>query len=296
MHAPCSYVLARLCHQTLARSWRRSGGVRVGRLEAMPPTRRTSTSPTRRPSTSPTRRTSTSPTRRPVPPVDPTPLLVDVWTRTAEALDREPDDARRARLTSALSKQLAETPTLLATPCPEPASVPLEAYLRQPEPPRTAGEPQLAAALQAASSAIGDDRTAVVRTPAGPTERRVVLEERLLRAVALGRRLSDPLVPERPVLRLCVRLLARVLAERAPGRSVELRVPPHVAVQCVEGPRHTRGTPPNVVEADPVTFLDVAFGRCGWSDAVTSGRIRASGERADLQPWLPLLDADGSPG
>ena len=88
------------------------------------------------------------------------------------------------------------------------------------------------------------------------------------------------------------RLLARTLAERAPGRSVELRVPPHVAVQCIEGPRHTRGTPPNVVEAEPLTFLDVAIGRVTWSDAVTSGRIRASGERADLQAWLPLLQTD----
>jgi hypothetical protein len=58
----------------------------------------------------------------------------------------------------------------------------------------------------------------------------------------------------------------------------------------VEGPRHTRGTPPNVVEIDPLTFLDVAIGRSDWSAGVTSGRIRASGERADLRSWLPLLD------
>jgi hypothetical protein len=91
------------------------------------------------------------------------------------------------------------------------------------------------------------------------------------------------------VVRHVVRQLARALAELAPGRSVELRVPPHVAVQCVAGPRHTRGTPPNVVEVDPGAFLDLALGRRTWADAVHSGLVRASGERADLSAWLPLL-------
>lgn len=79
-----------------------------------------------------------------------------------------------------------------------------------------------------------------------------------------------------------------VLSERAPGRSVEVRVPPYAAVQVVEGVRHTRGTPPAVVEMDADTWIDLATGALEWADAETSGRVAASGERADLAPWLPL--------
>lgn len=93
---------------------------------------------------------------------------------------------------------------------------------------------------------------------------------------------------ERPVLREAVRTLLAALAERAPGRSVEVRVPPYGAIQCVPGPRHTRGTPPNVVEMDPETWLAVATGRLDWAEAVTEGRVRVSGIRADLAPHLPL--------
>ncbi|MCW2667367.1 MAG: hypothetical protein JWN57_2329 [Frankiales bacterium] len=93
----------------------------------------------------------------------------------------------------------------------------------------------------------------------------------------------------RPVLALAVRGLAERLAEWAPGHHVELRVPPYTAVQCVAGPRHTRGTPPNVVEADPVAFVQLCAGRLGWPDAVADGRVRTWGDRADLSPWLPLL-------
>jgi hypothetical protein len=65
-------------------------------------------------------------------------------------------------------------------------------------------------------------------------------------------------------------------------------VPPFAAVQCVEGPRHTRGTPPNVVEADPVAFVELCTGRLAWVDAVRDGRVRTWGDRADLSAWLPL--------
>jgi hypothetical protein len=95
--------------------------------------------------------------------------------------------------------------------------------------------------------------------------------------------------PARPDLALAVRGLAEELAVRAPGSSVEVRVPPFTAVQCVAGPRHTRGTPPNVVETDPVTWLLVTTGRRGWEEAVTDGSVRTSGLRADLSAWLPLL-------
>jgi hypothetical protein len=94
--------------------------------------------------------------------------------------------------------------------------------------------------------------------------------------------------PPRAVVRDAVRVLLAELAHRAPGRSVEVRVPPFGAVQCVPGPRHTRGTPPNVVETDALTWLLVATGRLPWSDAVASGRISASGIRTDLSGYLPL--------
>ncbi|WP_089004557.1 sterol carrier family protein [Micromonospora viridifaciens] len=100
--------------------------------------------------------------------------------------------------------------------------------------------------------------------------------------------LDEGRTPERPVFREAVRTLLAVLAERAPGRSVEVRVPPYGAVQCVAGPRHTRGTPPNVVEMDPATWLALATGRLAWADAVTEGRVRVSGVRADLSAHLPL--------
>jgi len=94
--------------------------------------------------------------------------------------------------------------------------------------------------------------------------------------------------PPRAVVRDAVRVLLTELARRAPGRSVEVRVPPFGAVQCVAGPRHTRGTPPNVVETDALTWLLVATGRLAWTDAVASGRISASGIRTDLSEYLPL--------
>ena len=90
------------------------------------------------------------------------------------------------------------------------------------------------------------------------------------------------------MVRDAVRALLAELARRAPGRSVEVRVPPFGAIQCVHGPRHTRGTPPNVVETDALTWLLVATGRLAWTDAVASGRISASGIRTDLSEYLPL--------
>ncbi|RKT51568.1 sterol carrier family protein [Saccharothrix australiensis] len=95
--------------------------------------------------------------------------------------------------------------------------------------------------------------------------------------------------PERPVLAAAVRLSLRTLEQVAPGRSVEVRVPPFAAVQCVEGPRHTRGTPPNVVETDPRTWLSLAVGRLDWATALEDARVTASGSRADLSGLLPVL-------
>lgn len=102
--------------------------------------------------------------------------------------------------------------------------------------------------------------------------------------------------PDRAELGAAVRTLLRLLTVRAPGHSVEVRVPPFGAVQCVEGPRHTRGTPPNVVETDPRTWVELATGRVAWADALAAGRVRASGIRADLSEQLPLMVLPTRPG
>jgi hypothetical protein len=101
-------------------------------------------------------------------------------------------------------------------------------------------------------------------------------------------RLPAPTWPA-AALRTLTRALTAALAEAVPGRSVEVRVPPYAAVQCIEGPRHTRGTPPNVVETDPLTWIRLTAGRRPWVDAVRDGSVRASGERADLTAHLPLF-------
>lgn len=116
--------------------------------------------------------------------------------------------------------------------------------------------------------------------------------ELLAAVTALGRWLSDgdAPVPDRAALAAAVRLTARSLAARAPGSSVELRVPPFVAVQCVSGPRHTRGTPPNVVETDPRTWLLLATGLMAFDEAVADGRLSVSGPRAgEIAALLPLV-------
>jgi len=121
--------------------------------------------------------------------------------------------------------------------------------------------------------------------------------ERVLGAASLAavtEALAAGSQPLRPALRAAVRYSLGLLEQRVPGRTVEVRVPPFAAIQCVPGPRHTRGTPPNVVEMDPLTWLDLAAGRLEWSAAVEAGRVRASGQRADLSPYLPL--ASGGPG
>ncbi len=135
--------------------------------------------------------------------------------------------------------------------------------------------------------------TDVVRAPRGPIRLADYLVTRAVELVVhtddLARSLPDRPPPplDRNATGIAVRALLGVLAERAPGRSVEVRVPPHGVVQCIEGPRHTRGTPPNVVETDPLTWLRLAAGRTTWSAARDA--VSASGERADLSPYLPLL-------
>lgn len=79
-----------------------------------------------------------------------------------------------------------------------------------------------------------------------------------------------------------------LLSAKAPGRAIEVRIPPYAAIQCGEGPTHTRGTPANVIEMGAATWIALASGEMTWSDALNSGAITASGLRADLTPYLPL--------
>lgn len=150
-----------------------------------------------------------------------------------------------------------------------------------------------AAAAVGALAALGEDDRVVTSH-----DRSVRLSDFLVtRCIAvvvhgddLARSVPGLAVPQRRTAQqVAVRALTGLLAERAPGRSVEVRVPPFAAVQCVAGPRHTRGTPPAVVETDATTFLRLATGRTDWDDVVASGAVRSSGLRADLSPHLPLL-------
>lgn len=94
---------------------------------------------------------------------------------------------------------------------------------------------------------------------------------------------------DRHALASACRVLADALAAKAPGGSVELRIPPFAVVQCVEGPRHTRGTPPNVVETAPLPWIRLATGRLSWADALDVAELTASGERSDLSSLLPVM-------
>src|ERR1700741_5283915 len=112
-----------------------------------------------------------------------------------------------------------------------------------------------------------------------------------VRAVEDWLRTDTRPVPSRADLAAAVRLTARTLAAQAPGASVEVRLPPFVAVQCISGPRHTRGTPPNVVETDPRTWLLLAPRLLQVADASAAGALRVSGSRAgEIGHWLPLFD------
>jgi putative sterol carrier protein len=95
-------------------------------------------------------------------------------------------------------------------------------------------------------------------------------------------------VSEQETLKEEVKRYLALLRDKAPGKSVEVRVPPYAAVQVIGGGAHTRGTPRAVIETDGATWVALATGELAWADAVDAGRVRASGERADLSPYLPL--------
>jgi uncharacterized protein (TIGR03083 family) len=165
---------------------------------------------------------------------------------------------------------------------------------------------QLDHALAYLDEALAPDRVPprVVEAPRGPTTTEDFLATRIVEVVVHADDLSRSLPQEtaiplpRGALGRCSRTLAAILAGQHPGRSVEVRIPPYAAVQCGigkgggigdPGPTHTRGTPPNVVETDALTFLRLATGRVGWAVALQAGEISASGLRADLSSVLPLL-------
>jgi uncharacterized protein (TIGR03083 family) len=164
---------------------------------------------------------------------------------------------------------------------------------------------QLGAALDALEQALTAEagQPLVIDTPRGPATVGDFIATRIVEVVVhaddLSRSLADrePITLHRASLSRCTRTLAEILAGQQPGRSVEVRIPPYAAVQCSitldgvadPGPRHTRGTPPNVVETDPITFLRLATGRLRWDEAVAAGTVSASGLRANLAPALPLL-------
>ena len=149
-------------------------------------------------------------------------------------------------------------------------------------------------AVEAARVALAEPVPAVIDTPRGPVRPADFVATRLIEVVVHCDDLSrsterTPISLDRDALALTTRELVAIAAAQAPGGTVELRVPPFAAAQLIAGPRHTRGTPPNVVETDPVTWLHLATGRASWADVVRAGRVRASGQRSDLSDYLPLL-------
>jgi uncharacterized protein (TIGR03083 family) len=248
-----------------------------------------------------------------------TPALAQ-YTRLVEAVESLGDDdfARPTRLgtwtvaelVAHLASTLDAVPRALAKPAPERAGSGLLAYLRAmrdhaPAVAQRAADnardvtpatlrARLATTLADAEAALRDaDPARLVLVRLGPLPLNDFLVTRCVEGVVHGLDLRAatgvPTTPDREALNAVVKAFATLLTDTAPGRSVEVRIPGHVAVQCVEGPRHTRGTPPNVVEADGETFVELASGRLAWQEATGTGRVRASGERADLSAYLPLI-------
>jgi uncharacterized protein (TIGR03083 family) len=215
-----------------------------------------------------------------------------------------------AELVAHLDATAAAVTQALGKPAPERAGTDLLGYLRAMRgyapavaqratdlasgaPPAALRE-RLRATVTALSDALADagpDRLVAVRLGAVPLHDFLVTRcvEGVVHGLDLRAATGVPAAPDKEALKVVVKAFATLLTDTAPGRSVEVRVPGHVAVQCVEGPRHTRGTPPNVVEADGETFVELASGRLAWQDATGTGRVRASGERADLSAYLPLI-------
>lgn len=198
-----------------------------------------------------------------------------------------------ARETGELSRALREEPGAAADLTPV-------RWALTPAPPAagpTDDGQEPAARLTAAVDALAGDLAVPlpdrpVRTRSGtltaPDFAVTRLVELVVHADDLTAATGVPVAHDRQALASAVRLLADAFADKAPGNAVELRVPPYAAVQCVAGPRHTRGTPPNVVETDPLTWLRLACGRIAWHTALDDAAVSASGDRADLSAYLPV--------
>jgi uncharacterized protein (TIGR03083 family) len=241
---------------------------------------------------------------------------VDQWVKVADAVDRLPDEAfprpsglpgwRMADLVAHLAMCASAPVSRLAAPAPPKAETDVASYLlffksaaadisaRTVE---LAGDGDPKALRAGVRKAVADlelaladvDLSRAIPTRLAPMRLDDFLITRCVEGVVHGLDLEPAVDPDPAALKITTKALLAALVQKAPGRTVEVRVPPIAAVQCVEGPRHTRGTPSNVVEADALTWVRVATGRLEWRDAVADGRIKASGERSDISGVLPLL-------
>ncbi|MGR8009738.1 sterol carrier family protein [Streptomyces hypolithicus] len=179
---------------------------------------------------------------------------------------------------AALARQISDDALALAESVPDPETL-------------SALYERTGARLTELLPAASDDRLLATRVGAVRLDDFLVTRtvELVVHTDDLNRAAGLAVPYDRQALAACTRLLADALAAKAPGASVEVRVPPYAVVQCVQGPRHTRGTPPNVVETDPLTWLRLATGRTPWDAALADAKVRASGERADLSGLLPVL-------
>ena len=214
--------------------------------------------------------------------------LVQLVERTSALLRSAAPAGPRTRVgdTLTLGQWLAVSPATAPPESAPPESAPPEGALPA---------ALLAATAGARAELLAAPEDNVVSTPYGPVRLVVVLAAATVQLAVAAGDLSAlgpdgvPLSLPRSVLQTACRSLCTVLEELAPGHSVELRVPPFAAVQLVEGPRHTRGTPAAVVEVDPLTFIALAAGRTTWQRAAGGGALRASGERSDLSWLLPFM-------
>jgi len=243
------------------------------------------------------------------------------WVRISDAVESVPDRAfdivtrlpgwRVQELVTHLIACVVAVPDRLAEPAPERSAIDLPGYLlalsgaaaaiSHRERGAAAGsEPallkhQLREGISALTTALArTDSDRVVATRFGGMRFADFIGTRCIEGVVHGLDLATaiPAVSisaDPDALKVATKGLLAALTVKAPGKSVEMRVPPIAAVQCVEGPRHTRGTPPNVVETDPASWIELATGRLAWATARDDGRLRASGERSDISGLLPLL-------
>jgi uncharacterized protein (TIGR03083 family) len=238
------------------------------------------------------------------------------WALVADAVDALPDDRfdlptglpgwRVADLVAHLSMCAGLAALWLAEPAPERAEASVGPYLLTLSAAASAVDERTRAfaagktpaelrrlvrgAVEGLREVVAEtDPARVIATRLGPMRFDDFLVTRCVEGVVHGLDLSPAVDPDAGALRLATRALLAALVSKAPGHTVEVRVPPIFAVQCVEGPRHTRGTPPNVVELDPLTWVRLAAGRLPWAEAVADGRVRASGARSNISALLPIL-------